>query len=65
LSGESYAKAMLGGDRPVSWTARIRRTSNGNEDITKRIASTGGRKTRAASVWEETAFCTQTHVVSK
>src|SRR3990172_6039866 len=64
-SVEAYAKAMLGGDRPVTWTARIRGTSNGNEDNTNRIDSTAGRTTRAASVWEETAFCTQTQVVSK
>src|SRR3989304_7119521 len=57
LSGESYAKAMLGGDRPVTWTARIRGTSNGNEDNTNRIAVTGGRKTRAAGAWEEGGFC--------
>src|SRR3990172_5996869 len=62
LSDGIYAKAMLGGDRPVSWTARIRRTSNGNEDNTNRIASTAGRMTRAESVWEETAFWTQTQV---
>jgi len=62
LGDAIYEKATLGGDRPVSWTDRIRRTTNGNDNEANRVASTGGRKIRAASAWEETAFWTQTQV---